>query len=360
MWQPVEVAERDGDWSHPTHVTTPPRDHRSDVDVARRRVASFGGGGGPGFGTHVRDFLHRYGWRAYALPVLLIVTVVALVTMHTEKPRTTTATTAKDKPQVAPPVVSAVASSPPVAPSSIPLKSDAPAGSALKQALKAGALPSGTAYTKAGDGTFRIVPGTSKRVGSGQLFTYDVEVEKGVTGIDVDKFASMVQSVLSDSRSWSGHGVSVQRVDTGVPDFRVSLTSSMTVRQLCGYDIAVETSCYASAGSVPGLYVNRVVLNISRWVRGAAPYLGDLNAYRIYMINHEDGHAMGHQHAHQCLPGGLAPVMMQQTFGLKSAVTGQFCKANPWPYAPGAKGAPGAEQADTQQNNELYLLDGSD
>ena len=86
--------------------------------------------------------------------------------------------------------------------------------------------------------------------------------------------------------------------------------------------------------------------------------MGDLNAYRIYMINHEDGHALGHQHAHQCLPGGLAPAMMQQTFGLRSAATGQLCEANPWPYPPGAKGAPGAEQPDTAQNDEYGIGDG--
>jgi hypothetical protein len=99
------------------------------------------------------------------------------------------------------------------------------------------------------------------------------------------------------------------------------------------------------------------VFNDSRWVRGAATYVGDLHAYRIYMINHEDGHALGHQHAHQCLPGGLAPVMMQQTFGLKSAANGQNCGANPWPYPPGVKGAPGAEQPDTAANNEFNLVD---
>ena len=40
--------------------------------------------------------------------------------------------------------------------------------------------------------------------------------------------------------------------------------------------------------------MNRVVLNDARWVRGDAAYVGDLDAYRIYMINHEDGHALGH------------------------------------------------------------------
>ena len=75
------------------------------------------------------------------------------------------------------------------------------------------------------------------------------------------------------------------------------------------------------------------------------------------MINHEDGHALGHNHAHQCLPGGLAPVMMQQTFGLRSTKTGKFCQANPWPYPVDASGnpvagLPGAEQGDTDGNDE--------
>jgi hypothetical protein len=103
--------------------------------------------------------------------------------------------------------------------------------------------------------------------------------------------------------------------------------------------------------------VNRVIFNVARWVRGSTAYVGDLAAYRVYMINHEDGHAMGHRHAHQCLPGGLAPVMMQQTFGLRSATSGKMCGANPWPYPPGAAGVPGAEQADTPQNDEYGLAD---
>jgi hypothetical protein len=244
-----------------------------------------------------------------------------------------------------------------VAPSSIPLKSDQASTGAYQNPLEVGALPSGAPYAKTGTGTFRVIKGTSKVVGHGKLYRYDIEVENGVTGIDTRQFASMVQSTLADPRSWSGHGVAVQRVDSGAIDFHVSLTSSMTVRKFCGYDIPVETSCYAAAYSATGLDVNRVVLNDARWVRGAAPYVGDLNAYRTYMINHEDGHAMGHQHAHECLPGGLAPVMMQQTFGLKSAETGAMCQANPWPYPPGAKGAPGAEQPDTPANNEYNLGD---
>jgi hypothetical protein len=364
---------RGGDegWSEQTRVghggpPTPDhqrRDSASDIRYARR-PASFGGGG-PRFGDSVRDFVRRYGWRAYALPILVIVSVVALFTTTSSSPKPAAdpgpLTTASGHPAPSPtPDQSPGGSSPPVAPSSIPLKSDNATGSSHVNLhlLTNAKLPAGPDYTKRGTGTFRVIPGQSPIAGTtGDLYRYDVEVERGITGVDVTQFADLVQRTLADPRSWSGHGVRVQRVDSGTIDFHVSLTTSMTVRKFCGYTIPVETSCYATAYSAPGVSVNRVVLNDARWVRGAATYVGDLRSYRLYMINHEDGHALGHEHAHQCLPGGLAPVMMQQTFGLKSATTGQYCAANSWPYPPGAKGAPGAEQPDTAQNNEYYLGD---
>jgi hypothetical protein len=127
-------------------------------------------------------------------------------------------------------------------------------------------------------------------------------------------------------------------VDHGPVNFHVTLTSSMTVRQLCGYDVPIETSCFAPE------HDQRVVINDSRWVRGDPTYVADLPAYRIYMINHEVGHALGHAHAHECLASGLAPVMMQQTIGMKTA-SGRICQPNPWPYPPGNLDAPGAEQS---------------
>jgi Protein of unknown function (DUF3152) len=200
-----------------------------------------------------------------------------------------------------------------------------------------------------------VIPGTGPVVGSGTVHKYTIEAEDGITGIDLTAFATEVQTVLSDPKSWTAtRGVALERVDSGSVDFHITLTSSMTVRNLCGYDIPIETSCFAAAGSVPGLKVNRVVINDSRWVRGDPAYVGDLDAYRIYMINHEDGHALGHMHAHECLSNGLAPAMMQQTIGLK-ATSGQLCQANPWPYPVGATDAPGAEAPDNNTNNEFNL-----
>jgi hypothetical protein len=358
VWQPVGVTDWDSGWSKPTHVTTSARDSAADVAVAQRRAAASFGGGGATLAASVRNFVRRYGWRAYALPLLLVVTVVALVTTQSSNGTPAAKRTAaghKNTPAAAPAVASH-SSSPPVAPSSIPLKSDTPHGSLYQQVLKHAALPSGGSYTTTGDGTFRVLKGTTEPVGTGTLRRYDIEVENGITGVDLTAFADEVQSVLSDARSWSGHGVSLERVDSGPVDFHIGLTSSMTVRKLCGYTIPVETSCYAAADSVDGLTVNRVVIDVARWVRGDPAYVGDLDAYRIYMINHEDGHALGHEHAHECLSDGLAPVMMQQTFGLKSAATGKLCQANPWPYPAGASDAPGAEQPDTKANDEYYLI----
>jgi hypothetical protein len=299
-----------------------------------------------------RDFAHRYGWRAYALPVLTVVTVVALMTTH-EVATTSGSTGAADRGAAA----NGNGVTPPVASGSIPLKNDDPStsGDVNQTVLKSAALPPGAPYTTRGTGTFRMLKGTSPKVGTGHLYRYSIEVENGITGVDLTEFQHLVVQTLSDPRSWSGHGVAVQRVDSGPIDFRVSLTSSLTVRKYCGYSIKVETSCYAAAGGPDN--VNRVIFNVARWVRGSTAYVGDLAAYRVYMINHEDGHAMGHRHAHQCLPGGLAPVMMQQTFGLRSATSGKMCGANPWPYPPGAAGVPGAEQADTPQNDEYGLAD---
>ena len=68
-----------------------------------------------------------------------------------------------------------------------------------------------------------------------------------------------------------------------------------------------------------------VAINAKRWTNGAEAYGGDLDSYRIYVINHEVGHALGRPHEACPGPGDLAPIMLQQTLGLDG------CRANPWP-----------------------------
>lgn len=289
-------------------------------------------------GHSVRRFTARYGWRAYALPALVGITVVALASGQSSSTPTPPAALGSSS---TPPAGGASASGPPMALGSSQLKVDLPGSKAQNEALAADALPAGEPFTEQGTGTFRVLPGSGPIIGVGTLHRYTVEVEDGVSGVDLSRFATTVDSVLADSASWTHRpGVALQRVDNGAVDFRVSITSSMTVRQLCGFELRIETSCWAPD------HDRRVALNVARWVRGDAAYVGDLAAYRTYMINHETGHALGHSHAHGCLAGGLAAVMMQQTITLKAA-NGTLCQANPWPFPKGAADAPGTEQAGT-------------
>jgi len=210
--------------------------------------------------------------------------------------------------------------------------------------LASGTLPEGGAFTERGAGTWRVLPGATEPVGAGaaRTFTYTVEVEDGIDtagyGGD-DAFGSMVDRTLADPRSWTGNpDYAFRRVDQGEPDFRISLTSQMTIREGCGYDIPLEGSCFNPI-------IDRVLLNEARWVRGAVAFHGDIGSYRQYQINHEVGHAIGFaQHERCTVPDGLAPIMMQQTFGTHNddiarldpggvvPPDGLRCRFNPWPY----------------------------
>lgn len=116
----------------------------------------------------------------------------------------------------------------------------------------------------------------------------------------------------------------------------------MTIRQFCGFDIELEGSCFN-----PG--VERVFVNEPRWVRGAVAFNGDIGSYRQYLVNHEVGHAVGYAAHEGCTTdGGLAPIMMQQTYGTANddisrldpdgivPADGKVCSYNPWPFPRGA------------------------
>lgn len=225
----------------------------------------------------------------------------------------------------------------------------APTVSVNPSALPSGVLPDGPPFTEAGAKTYRVVPlvgGAGKPVGSGgQLYTYTVEVENGLDpnffGGD-QAFASMVEATLSSDKSWTHDGkVSFRRVAAGTPaDLHITLVSPATTRELCGDEIKLESSCYYP----PEV---RVILNEARWIRGAVAYQGDTLSYRQYAVNHEAGHGIGYAH-HQSCPanGALAPVMMEQTFGVDNQEVQKLdpdlggdpslvCKPNPWPFPTG-------------------------
>ena len=176
--------------------------------------------------------------------------------------------------------------------------------------LPTGVLPDGGPYTEAGAKTWHIVPGADPKVGEGttKTFTYTVEIEDGIDTTSFggdDNFARMVSQTLANPKSWTHNPqFAFTRIDSGEPDFRVSLTTPMTLREGCGYEIPIETSCYNPAfapDSQP-----RVFINEARWVRGAVPFQGDVGAYRQYLVNHEVGHAIGYQRHEPCAENGAA------------------------------------------------------
>lgn len=183
----------------------------------------------------------------------------------------------------------------------------------------ASASPSARArIVSAGTGRLAVVAGGSGRSGTGPVHRYRVEVEGGL-GVDARAFAAEVDRVLADPRSWGAGGrASFQRVDAGPVRFRVVLASPRTTDRLCRpYDTQSRYSC--------GL-LDRAVINSGRWLGGARSYDGRLADYRRYVVNHEVGHALDHRHEPCPGRGRRAPVMLQQTIGLRG------CRANPWPY----------------------------
>lgn len=166
---------------------------------------------------------------------------------------------------------------------------------------------------------FTAAAGTGPVVGTGTPFTYTVEVEDGVP-VDPAAFADQVEAILSDPRGWTAAGdVALQRVGPDQPPaFRVRLATPATTDVRCA---PLPTN---------GLFSCRngedVMINLLRWAEGAAPSGLPLEDYRRYLISHEVGHALGHEHVACPGPGQVAPVMLQQTKGLRG------CSPNPWPF----------------------------
>lgn len=287
--------------------------------------------------TWLGRFVSTYGWRAYALPFLVVLTVVVIYQTATG---TSASTPVAHSVHKDPPTIGAVGTS----------IADAPPRGlvAFDANTPAGTLPEGGPYTEAGDKTYRVIPGTTPQIGQGtaKVFRYSIEIENGLDptmyGGD-SAFAQMVDQTLANPKGWT-HNTQFAfiRVDSGKPDFRISLVSPVSVREGCGYEFRLETSCYnPSFGSERQA---RVFINEARWIRGAVPFEGDVGSYRQYVINHEVGHAIGYAKHEPCdQNGGLAPVMMQQTFSTANddgakfdpdqvKGDGKVCRFNPWPF----------------------------
>lgn len=178
-----------------------------------------------------------------------------------------------------------------------------------------------------GAGTFTYAAGTGSVHGSaGPLKRFKVGVENG-SGQDVAKFGEAADAAVGDPRGWTGGGqLRLQRVSGGATaDFTIFLATPATSEAMCGTG-GLHTDQYTSC-RLPG----KLVINLARWLGGVPDYGASVAVYQQYAINHELGHELGFGHEACPGPGKPAPVMMQQTLGLKG------CTANAWPFVDGQR-----------------------
>jgi hypothetical protein len=161
---------------------------------------------------------------------------------------------------------------------------------------------------------------------AGTLRRFHVAVEDGM-GQDLAAFATDADKILGDQRSWiASRQFRLQRVPKSVSaEFTLFLATAGTSEKMCatgGLSTDKFTSC-----RLPG----QVIINVARWLGAIPNYGAPLADYQAYAVNHEVGHQLGHGHEACPGPGQRAPVMQQQTYGLKG------CRANAWPYLDGQR-----------------------
>jgi len=158
---------------------------------------------------------------------------------------------------------------------------------------------------------------TTLDIDGSPMIEFRIEVDSALSDrLTRADLVSFVIETLSDERSWSGRGVGFRLVDEGGL-FNMTVASPERVDQLCAPLRTVGTYSCARNGWI--------AFNSDRWFGATETWPGDLATYRHYLVNHEVGHYVRGPSHDQCPGEGLpAPVMMQQTKGLKG------CLPNGW------------------------------
>ncbi len=166
-------------------------------------------------------------------------------------------------------------------------------------------------------GRLTTVPSSANDPDALNVVRFQVQVEEGLA-IDGECFAETALSILVDEQGWTtAENVNFALVDDDSHHFTLVLASPGTTDLLCRpLNTGGRYSCRNG---------RRVVINVMRWESGTDDYTDNLTTYRTYLLNHEVGHFLGKGHRSCPAQGALAPVMMQQTKGLKG------CLPNGWP-----------------------------
>lgn len=173
------------------------------------------------------------------------------------------------------------------------------------------------------------VPGqdSEESAAPGRTVRYTVEVEKGLEEV-AGGFPEAVRRDLTHPRGWqTADGVRFVNVSPkerrrgAETDIRIQFASPRLVDRVCA---PLRTN-----GRLSCHHRGKVMINAWRWVHGSKTYGDDLERYRVYLVNHEVGHSLGHNHLACPSSGALAPIMLQQTLRLEG------CRPNPYPVREG-------------------------
>lgn len=145
-------------------------------------------------------------------------------------------------------------------------------------------------------------------------YTFKTQVDSDVQKKYSIRFPAQIEFLitvyLNDPEGWSARGYSFQPVSENA-DILIRLSSPKTVDEICG--VSPKLSCAFLGGK-------NVYLNAERWFHGSPQSQLDLEEYRQYLVSHEVGHILGFEHESCPCNGCPAPIMMQQTLGIKKCI----------------------------------------
>jgi hypothetical protein len=122
---------------------------------------------------------------------------------------------------------------------------------------------------------------------------------------DPKQFRNEVKTYLADPHGWRSEGYVFVRSSS--PAVVIYLSSPQTLE---------TNGCRDASLSCAELGGRHMYLNAMRWKKGSAASKLSLSDYRQYMVTHEMGHILGHDHVGCPGRGEPAPLMMQQTLGI--------------------------------------------